>query len=99
MALPADTHFCSHAKRVVSALENIKAQTTRCSGRLAGDISAASVTFCIGGPFGHHADVRTRADVVLSLSKCVLNHQVARIMLLEQLYRAWTITRGEPYHH
>ena len=64
-----------------------------------GDISAANAVFCIGGPHGHHADVRHRADTVLSVSKCVLNHQVARVVLLEQLYRAWTIIRREGYHH
>eukprot|EP00741_Cyanophora_paradoxa_P007273 tig00001095_g7036.t1 len=57
------------------------------------------VTFSIGGPFGHGGRVREAADRVVSLSACVLNHQVARILLLEQIYRAWTILRGEPYHH
>lgn len=55
--------------------------------------------FCIGGPFGHSDQVRQRADRMLRLSAMVLNHEVARIVLLEQLYRAWTILRGHPYHH
>lgn len=65
----------------------------------AGDRSSRSVAFCIGGPYGHTDAVRERADATVSLSKCVLNHQIARLVLLEQLYRAWTIIRGEPYHH
>ncbi|CAL5220528.1 g2560 [Coccomyxa viridis] len=65
----------------------------------AGDNGRPSIAFCIGGPHGHSSEVRGRADVMLRLSGCVLNHQVARIVLLEQLYRAWTILRGEPYHH
>lgn len=67
--------------------------------RLAGDRSAANLVFIVGGPFGLADTVRQRADAVLRLSDCVLNHQVARVVLLEQLYRAWTIIRREPYHH
>lgn len=55
--------------------------------------------FCVGAAYGLSPDVRKRANAVVSLSKCVLNHQIANIVLLEQLYRAWTIIRGEPYHH
>jgi 23S rRNA (pseudouridine1915-N3)-methyltransferase len=65
----------------------------------AGDRSAASIVFCIGGPYGHTDEVRARADRVVSLSNCILNHQVARVVLLEQIYRAWAIIRREPYHH
>ena len=43
--------------------------------------------------------VRDRANKCIRLSAMVLNHQVAKIMLLEQIYRAWTILNGEPYHH
>ena len=65
----------------------------------ASDNSWPGVVFCIGGPFGHSPAVRARGDDVVRLSRCVLNHTVARVVLLEQLYRAWTILRGEPYHH
>ena len=53
----------------------------------------------IGGPFGLSDAVRQRADRVLSLSAMTLTHQMARLLLLEQLYRACTIIRNEPYHH
>ncbi|KAK9798547.1 hypothetical protein WJX73_001740 [Symbiochloris irregularis] len=65
----------------------------------AGDRNCSQLVFCIGGPYGHSQAVRERADDIISLSPLVLNHQVAHIVLLEQLYRGWTILRGEPYHH
>lgn len=57
------------------------------------------VVFIIGGAFGVDAALRTRAQFVWSLSKLVFPHQLVRLILTEQLYRAFTITRGEPYHH
>ena len=65
----------------------------------AGDDGCAGLAFAIGGPHGHAPAVRERADDVVRLSSCVLNHSVARLVLLEQLFRGWTILRGEPYHH
>lgn len=64
-----------------------------------GDLGHGRLVFVIGGPFGHAKEVESRADIKLRLSEMVMNHRVARIMLLEQIYRAWTIVRGEPYHH
>ncbi len=57
------------------------------------------LAFAVGGPYGHHESLRNKAHRTLRLSKMVLNHQVARVLLLEQLYRGWTILRNEPYHH
>lgn len=65
----------------------------------AGDGGYGGLVFAVGGPFGHGAAVRERADRTIRLSSMVMNHQVARLVLLEQIYRAWTILRGEPYHH
>lgn len=56
-------------------------------------------TLVIGGPYGLSERVRQRADLVLSLSRMTLTHQMARLLLLEQLYRSCTIIRNEPYHH
>lgn len=53
----------------------------------------------IGGPYGLDSAVRARADLLLSLSKMTLTHQMARVLLLEQLYRSGTILRNEPYHN
>lgn len=57
------------------------------------------LAFAIGGPYGHHESLRKQSHETLRLSGLVLNHQVARVLLLEQLYRGWTILRNEPYHH
>ncbi|MFN2257810.1 MAG: 23S rRNA (pseudouridine(1915)-N(3))-methyltransferase RlmH [Desulfuromonadaceae bacterium] len=55
--------------------------------------------FMIGGAYGINENVRGRADSVLSLSRMTWTHQMARMLLLEQLYRAFTIMRSEPYHN
>jgi 23S rRNA (pseudouridine1915-N3)-methyltransferase len=65
----------------------------------ASDEGWPAIVFAIGGPYGHDTMVRDRAHIVIRLSSLVLNHTVARVVLLEQLYRGWTILRGEPYHH
>jgi 23S rRNA (pseudouridine1915-N3)-methyltransferase len=54
--------------------------------------------FLIGGAFGLEDEVLARADELLSLSEMTLPHELARLVLAEQLYRAGTILRGEPYH-
>ncbi|MCB1224806.1 MAG: 23S rRNA (pseudouridine(1915)-N(3))-methyltransferase RlmH [Verrucomicrobiales bacterium] len=56
------------------------------------------VAFLIGGAEGHGEVVRSAAEVCWSLSPLTLQHEVALVVMLEQLYRAGTIRRGEPYH-
>lgn len=58
-----------------------------------------SVTFIIGGAYGVDDRVHQRADVVWSLSPLVFPHQLVRLILAEQLYRAQQIAAGHPYHH
>jgi 23S rRNA (pseudouridine1915-N3)-methyltransferase len=60
--------------------------------------SASDVEFVIGGAFGLDQSVRDRASKLLSLAPWTLSHELARLVLAEQLYRAGTIVRGEPYH-
>jgi len=55
--------------------------------------------FVIGGPYGFSDEVYKRADASLSLSKLTFSHQLVRVIFMEQLYRAYTILKGEPYHH
>ena len=61
--------------------------------------AVGTVAFLIGGAYGLPAAVSRRADVRVSLSKLTLPHRLARLVLAEQLYRAFTILRNEPYAH
>jgi 23S rRNA (pseudouridine1915-N3)-methyltransferase len=93
-AMPPDSH--------VVALDIDGAQTT--SEGLARRLEAlmlggcSDVTFAIGGSAGLAPEVLARADERLSLSAMTLPHQLCRVVLLEQLYRAFRIMRNEPYH-
>lgn len=58
----------------------------------------ADVVFVIGGPDGVSAAVAERADLAWSLSRLTLPHGLARVLVAEQLYRAWSLTTGHPYH-
>ena len=57
------------------------------------------IVYVIGGAYGFSDDVYARADGKLSLSKMTYSHQLVRTIFAEQLYRAFTIMKGEPYHH
>lgn len=61
--------------------------------------STRGLTFVIGGPYGFSQAVYQRADAKISLSQMTFSHQMIRLLFVEQLYRAMTILRGEPYHH
>jgi 23S rRNA (pseudouridine1915-N3)-methyltransferase len=56
------------------------------------------LAFVIGGPDGVSADVAQRANLAWSLSRLTLPHGLARVLFAEQLYRAWSLTTGHPYH-
>lgn len=58
----------------------------------------SELTFIIGGPFGLADEVRKRADLCISFGRITLTHQMIRLLLLEQIYRAIKIQRHEPYH-
>jgi 23S rRNA (pseudouridine1915-N3)-methyltransferase len=58
----------------------------------------SDVTFVIGGSAGLSPDVLARADETMALSRMTLPHQLARVVLVEQIYRAFRIMRNEPYH-
>lgn len=60
---------------------------------------AKRLVFAVGGPYGFSEEVYARADEKLSLSKMTFPHELVRLFFVEQLYRAQTISRGEPYHH
>jgi 23S rRNA (pseudouridine1915-N3)-methyltransferase len=57
------------------------------------------IVFVIGGPWGFSDEVYKRADMKMSLSQMTFPHQLVRLLFLEQLYRVFTIIKGDPYHH
>jgi len=77
----------STSEKFSSDLERIKSQGAR------------RVIFVVGGAFGVSDEVRKRANVVLSLSSMVMNHHVALVVVLEQIYRSLSIEKNLPYHN
>ena len=93
-ALPDRTHV------VLMAIDGKQRSSEEVSARLddLGLSGKSDITFVIGGSCGVSADVRARADETLSFGKITLPHNLTRVVLLEQLYRAAKISRNEPYH-
>lgn len=93
-AVPADAFailLAIRAKELSSEQLAAKLDDLALTGR-------SSVAFIIGGSHGVAAPVEARADARLSFGPITLPHNLARVVLLEQLYRAFKINRGEPYH-
>ncbi|HRH37722.1 MAG TPA: 23S rRNA (pseudouridine(1915)-N(3))-methyltransferase RlmH [Flavobacteriales bacterium] len=63
------------------------------------DQGTRQIVFVVGGAYGLNEEVRAKADVVLALSAMTFPHQLVRPILAEQIYRAFTILGGTPYHH
>ncbi len=61
--------------------------------------SVANLVFVVGGPYGFDPSIYERANDKISLSAMTFSHQMVRLFFVEQLYRAFTIIKGEPYHH
>jgi len=61
--------------------------------------SIKELIFVIGGPYGFSEEVYKQASSKISLSKLTFSHQMVRLLCVEQFYRAFTILKGEPYHH
>ena len=74
----------------VAFAENLERQMASGTKRL---------VFVIGGPYGFAPEVYDRANAKMSLSPMTFSHQMVRLIFVEQLYRAFTILKGEPYHH
>jgi len=62
-------------------------------------LSKKRIVFAIGGAWGFSDEVFQKADVRISLSRMTFSHQLVRLLFLEQLYRAFTVIKGDPYHH
>jgi 23S rRNA (pseudouridine1915-N3)-methyltransferase len=63
------------------------------------NLSRKKIVFLIGSSYGLHDSLRERADLIVSFSRLTFTHQMIRLLLLEQVYRAMTILKGEKYHH
>ena len=60
--------------------------------------SVSDIVFLIGGAFGHSTDIKQKADLLLSFGRMTLPHMLMRSVLAEQIYRAFTLSEGHPYH-
>ena len=93
-ALPAQAHV------VLLAIDGVERTSEGLSARIDELVvrGKSDIAFVIGGSDGVSDAVRDRADETLSFGRITLPHNLARVVLLEQLYRAQKISRGEPYH-
>ena len=93
-AIPARAHV------ILLAIDGKERSSEQVSAHLdeLGLRGKSDIVFIIGGSCGVSADVRARADETLSFGRITLPHNIARVVLLEQLYRACKISHGEPYH-
>ena len=92
--IPAGAHVCA-LERTGKALSSEGLAELIAERRM----SRVDLAFVVGGPFGLQQEVRERADLELSFGPQTLPHQLARVVLLEQLFRAHKILAGEPYHY
>ncbi|MEI6578736.1 MAG: 23S rRNA (pseudouridine(1915)-N(3))-methyltransferase RlmH [Eubacteriales bacterium] len=90
----------SNAKVYALCIEGKQLSSGELSAKLVTETNrgVSNITLIIGGSHGLSEDVKKRADLMLSMSKMTFPHQLARIMLLEQLYRAGMISNGGKYH-
>lgn len=94
------SHIPERSHVILMAIEGRQKSSEQIAGHL-GQLAlhgTSSITFIIGGSDGVSAEVYSRADELLSFGPITLPHNLARVVLLEQLYRAFKIQRGEPYH-
>ena len=92
--IPTGAHVCA-LERTGKALSSKGLAELIAERRM----SRADLAFVVGGPFGLQQEVLERADLKLSFGPLTLPHQLARVVLLEQLFRAHKILAGEPYHY
>ena len=83
--------LCIEGKKLTSEAFAAHIRTAMLAGK-------SRIVFIIGGSFGLHPSVKRRADMLLSISDLTFPHQLFRVMLAEQIYRAFKINNNEPYH-
>jgi len=94
-ALPANVHLYAFDERGDMITSKEVADLLAAEASHGG---GAPVAFAIGGPDGHGDALRARARKLIAFGRMTIAHRLVRILVLEQLYRAFKITRGEPYH-
>lgn len=94
-ALPANVHLYAFDERGEMITSNQLAELIAAEQQHGG---GAPVAFAIGGADGHGDAVRKRAKKLIAFGRMTIAHRLVRILVLEQLYRAFKILRGEPYH-
>ena len=93
-AIPKDSYIIAldeHGKEFDSISFSQKIESIK--------LEHSHITFIIGGTLGLHSTIFENIDLKLSLSKSTITHQMVRVILLEQIYRASMISAGKPYHH
>ncbi len=89
----------SGARAIALEVEGRPWSTEQLSERLAGWLAdGRDLALLVGGPEGLHAEARARAEAGWSLSPLTLPHPLVRVVVAEQIYRAWSILQGHPYH-
>ena len=94
-SLPANAHVYAFDERGDAITS---AELAQLIGAEASHGGGAPIVFAIGGPDGHGDALRARARRLLAFGRMTIAHRLVRILVLEQLYRAFKILRGEPYH-
>lgn len=94
-SLPANAHIYAFDERGDAITS---AELAQLIGAEASHGGGAPIVFAIGGPDGHGDALRARARRLLAFGRMTIAHRLVRILVLEQLYRAFKILRGEPYH-
>ena len=87
------------AKNIAMCIEGGQLSSVKLSKKIEElSLTASTLNFIIGSSFGIDEGIKKKADMRLSMSEMTFPHQLARIMLLEQIYRAFSITKGSKYH-
>lgn len=104
-----DEQKSQESKKIISKLNGMFTILLDESGRELDNLQLASflgdsvnnneVNIVIGGAYGVSGELKQKVDAVLSLSKLVLPHQIVRLVIVEQIYRSYTIINNLPYHH
>ena len=94
-------HYIPFSIIIIPELKNTKSLSEEQQKQKEGELILKEIrlVFIIGGPYGFSPNIYARSNEKISLSRMTFSHQMVRLIFTEQLYRACTIIKGEPYHH